>query len=153
MIINAVRRLGVEFVLDVAPAGRKPALVTARAQSAGRSPTTTFPWWQPLRFRALSAAVIWPRLLHPLGGVASMGAGVKQQGPYLRCAGDRPFWFGIALVDLDVGLVQLDVEVAGLGIRVFPGILGHIEDLMFAVAISWGNEWGNMPHRFQPTST
>lgn len=31
-IINAVRRLGIEFVLDVAPAGRKPALVTARAQ-------------------------------------------------------------------------------------------------------------------------
>lgn len=34
-IINAVRRLGVEFVLDVAPAGRKPALVTARAQKRG----------------------------------------------------------------------------------------------------------------------
>lgn len=31
-IINAVRRLGIEFVLDVAPAGHKPALVTARAQ-------------------------------------------------------------------------------------------------------------------------
>lgn len=31
-IINAVRRLGIEFVLDVAPADRKPALVTARAQ-------------------------------------------------------------------------------------------------------------------------
>ncbi|HST70382.1 MAG TPA: helix-turn-helix transcriptional regulator [Solirubrobacterales bacterium] len=28
-IINAVRRLGIEFVLDVAPADRKPALVTA----------------------------------------------------------------------------------------------------------------------------
>ncbi len=34
-IINTVRRLGVEFVLDVAPAGRKPALVTARAQKRG----------------------------------------------------------------------------------------------------------------------
>jgi transcriptional regulator with XRE-family HTH domain len=34
-IINAVRRLGVEFVLDVAPASRKPALVTARAQKRG----------------------------------------------------------------------------------------------------------------------
>jgi DNA-binding XRE family transcriptional regulator len=34
-IINAVRRLGIEFVLDVAPAGRKPALVTARAQGRG----------------------------------------------------------------------------------------------------------------------
>lgn len=34
-IINAVRRLGIEFVLDVAPAGRKPALVTARAQKRG----------------------------------------------------------------------------------------------------------------------
>jgi transcriptional regulator with XRE-family HTH domain len=34
-IINAVRRLGIEFVLDVAPAGRKPALVTARAQKGG----------------------------------------------------------------------------------------------------------------------
>lgn len=34
-IINAVRRLGIEFVLDVAPAGRKPALVTARAQRRG----------------------------------------------------------------------------------------------------------------------
>jgi transcriptional regulator with XRE-family HTH domain len=31
-IINAVRRLGIEFVLDVASAIRKPALVTARAQ-------------------------------------------------------------------------------------------------------------------------
>jgi transcriptional regulator with XRE-family HTH domain len=34
-IINAVRRLGIEFVLDVAPASRKPALVTARAQRRG----------------------------------------------------------------------------------------------------------------------
>jgi DNA-binding XRE family transcriptional regulator len=34
-IINAVRRLGIEFVLDVAPASRKPALVTARAQKRG----------------------------------------------------------------------------------------------------------------------
>jgi transcriptional regulator with XRE-family HTH domain len=34
-IINAARRLGIEFVLDVAPASRKPALVTARAQKYG----------------------------------------------------------------------------------------------------------------------
>jgi len=34
-IINAVRRLGIEFALDVAPAGRKPMLVTARAQKQG----------------------------------------------------------------------------------------------------------------------
>ncbi len=34
-IINTVRCLGVEFVLDVAPASRKPALVTARAQKRG----------------------------------------------------------------------------------------------------------------------
>ncbi len=34
-IINAVRRLRIEFVLDVAPAGRKPALVTTRAQKRG----------------------------------------------------------------------------------------------------------------------
>jgi DNA-binding XRE family transcriptional regulator len=34
-IINAVRSLGIEFCLDVAPAGRKPALVTARAQKHG----------------------------------------------------------------------------------------------------------------------
>jgi DNA-binding XRE family transcriptional regulator len=34
-IINAVRQLGIEFVLDVAPAGRKPALVSARAQRRG----------------------------------------------------------------------------------------------------------------------
>jgi len=34
-IINAVRSLGIEFVLDVAPADRKPALVTARAQKSG----------------------------------------------------------------------------------------------------------------------
>lgn len=34
-IINAVRQLGIEFVLDVAPASRKPALVTARAQKHG----------------------------------------------------------------------------------------------------------------------
>jgi transcriptional regulator with XRE-family HTH domain len=31
-IIKAVKRLGIEFVLDVAPVSRKPALVTARAQ-------------------------------------------------------------------------------------------------------------------------
>lgn len=31
-IINAVRKLGIEFCLDVAPAGRKPVLVTARAR-------------------------------------------------------------------------------------------------------------------------
>lgn len=31
-IINAVRCLGIEFCLDVAPAGRKPVLVTARAR-------------------------------------------------------------------------------------------------------------------------
>ena len=34
-IINAVRQLGIEFVLDVAPASRKPALVTAQAQKGG----------------------------------------------------------------------------------------------------------------------
>ncbi len=34
-IINAVRRLGIEFVLDVAPTGRRPSLVTARAQKRG----------------------------------------------------------------------------------------------------------------------
>ncbi len=34
-IINAVRRLGIEFVLDVSPADRKPVLVTARAQRQG----------------------------------------------------------------------------------------------------------------------
>jgi DNA-binding XRE family transcriptional regulator len=34
-IINAVRQLGIEFALDVAPADRRPALVTARARRAG----------------------------------------------------------------------------------------------------------------------
>jgi DNA-binding XRE family transcriptional regulator len=34
-IINAVRRLGIEFVLDVSPTSRKPTLVTARAQKQG----------------------------------------------------------------------------------------------------------------------
>jgi DNA-binding XRE family transcriptional regulator len=34
-IINAVRRLGIEFVLDVSPADRKPVLVTARAWKQG----------------------------------------------------------------------------------------------------------------------
>ncbi len=34
-IINAVRQLGIEFALDVAPASRKPVLVTARAQKGG----------------------------------------------------------------------------------------------------------------------
>lgn len=33
-IINAVRSLGIEFALDVAPTSRKPALVTARAQKS-----------------------------------------------------------------------------------------------------------------------
>jgi len=31
-IINATRRLGIEFCLDVAPSGRKPVLVSARAR-------------------------------------------------------------------------------------------------------------------------
>ena len=34
-IINAARQLGIEFVLDVSPADRKPMLVTARAQKRG----------------------------------------------------------------------------------------------------------------------
>lgn len=34
-IINVVRRLGIEFALDVSPADRKPLLVTARAQKQG----------------------------------------------------------------------------------------------------------------------
>jgi|SRR6187549_347427 len=34
-IINAVRRLGIEFVLDVAPADRRPAFVNAKAQKRG----------------------------------------------------------------------------------------------------------------------
>src|SRR5215217_1737380 len=88
-----------------------------------------FPWWQLLPSRALSAAVVWSRLLHPRRGIASMGAGVKQQGPYLRRTGDRQLCVGIALVDLDLGLVQLGIEVAGLGIGVFPGILGRLRIL------------------------
>jgi transcriptional regulator with XRE-family HTH domain len=34
-IINAVRRLGIEFVLDVAPADRQPAFVNAKARKRG----------------------------------------------------------------------------------------------------------------------
>jgi transcriptional regulator with XRE-family HTH domain len=34
-IINAVRRLGIEFVLDVAPADRQPAFVSAKARKRG----------------------------------------------------------------------------------------------------------------------
>lgn len=34
-IINVVLRLGIEFVLDVAAASRKPVLVTAQAQKRG----------------------------------------------------------------------------------------------------------------------
>jgi transcriptional regulator with XRE-family HTH domain len=34
-IINAVRRLDIEFALDVSPASQKPTLVTARAQKRG----------------------------------------------------------------------------------------------------------------------
>jgi hypothetical protein len=82
-----------------------------------------------------------------------MGAGVTQQGPHFRRTADRQLCVGIALVDLNLCLVQLGVEVAGLGIGVFPGILGHLKDFTFAVAVCWGNEWGNMPHRFQPIST
>jgi transcriptional regulator with XRE-family HTH domain len=31
-IINAAKKLGIEFAIDIAPAGRKPTLVTARAR-------------------------------------------------------------------------------------------------------------------------
>jgi transcriptional regulator with XRE-family HTH domain len=34
-IINAVRRLGIEFVLDVAPADRQPVFINARARKRG----------------------------------------------------------------------------------------------------------------------
>jgi DNA-binding XRE family transcriptional regulator len=34
-IINAVRRLGIEFVLDVAPTGRQPAFLNARGRKQG----------------------------------------------------------------------------------------------------------------------
>lgn len=34
-IINVVRRLGIEFVLDVSPADREPVLVTARVRQRG----------------------------------------------------------------------------------------------------------------------
>jgi transcriptional regulator with XRE-family HTH domain len=34
-IINVVRRLGIEFAIDIAPSGRKPSLVTARARKGG----------------------------------------------------------------------------------------------------------------------
>jgi transcriptional regulator with XRE-family HTH domain len=34
-IINAVKRLGIEFAIDVAPADRQPSFVTARARKAG----------------------------------------------------------------------------------------------------------------------
>jgi len=34
-LVNVVGKLGIEFVLDVAPAGRKPVLVNARAQKRG----------------------------------------------------------------------------------------------------------------------
>jgi DNA-binding XRE family transcriptional regulator len=34
-IIKAVKRLGIEFVLDIAPVSRKPVLVTTRAQKRG----------------------------------------------------------------------------------------------------------------------
>lgn len=34
-IINAVRRLGIEFVLDVAPADRQPLFVNAKARKRG----------------------------------------------------------------------------------------------------------------------
>jgi transcriptional regulator with XRE-family HTH domain len=88
-IINAVRRLGIEFVLDVAPASRKPTLVTARAQKHGRSPTTTFLSWRlrPSRTRPRSefssgsrgAAFASLARRH-----ASVGADVLQQGPHLR---------------------------------------------------------------------
>jgi hypothetical protein len=84
-----------------------------------------------------------------------MGMGVTQQSPHLRRTADedRRLCVGITLVDLDLGLVQLDIEVARMGIGVFPGIRGHLEDSMFAVALFWGKKWGKVPHRFQPIST
>jgi len=56
-------------------------------------------------------------------------------------------------VDLNLGLVELGIEVPGLGIEVFPRIREHLEDSMFAVAIFWGKKWGKVPHKFQPIST
>ena len=82
-----------------------------------------------------------------------MGAGVKQQGPYLRRPGDGQLCVGIALVDLDLGLVQVGIEVAGPGSGVFPGILGHPEEFMFASRSNWGKKWGKVPHGFQTIPT
>ena len=39
---------------------------------------------------------------------------------------NRQLRVGIALVHLDLGVVKLGVEVAGLGIGVSPGVLGYL---------------------------
>jgi hypothetical protein len=49
--------------------------------------------------------------------------------------------------------IQLGIEVAELGIGLLPTSLGHFEDSVVSGVICWGNEWGNMPHGFQPIST
>ena len=89
--------------------------------------------------------VIWPRLLHSLGDIAFVGAGVTQQDPHLRRT------IGPAARDEDRQLCVGIVPVISPGPG--PGILGPLEDFVFAVSICWGNKWGNMLHRFQPIST
>jgi hypothetical protein len=59
----------------------------------------------------------------------------------------------VALLHVDLWPIQLGIEVAGLGIGLFPTSLGHFADFVVSGAICWGNEWGNMPHGFQPIST
>ena len=47
-IVSVVRQLGVEFAIDIAPADRKPALVTARARKA-----------QPIDYGDVTMLVAW----------------------------------------------------------------------------------------------
>jgi hypothetical protein len=73
-------------------------------------------------------------LLHSLGGIASMGADVLQQSPHLRRSVSSAALGGVDNSLLHVAIMTRQVNEA-------------------ASIASWGNEWGNMPHRFQPIST
>jgi len=75
-----------------------------------------------------------PKLLHSLGGMASMGADVLQQGPHLRRSVSSA-----SQTNADNDFLHVDHydPWANEAVPVAP----------------WGKKWGKVPHRLQPIST